>query len=65
MTDATNLAERGPGVVCTLMSNLLIDEKPELILYDTVTNDLPDGIIINDRLIRDGFAVEDSKWTKV
>ena len=46
------------------MSNLP-NQKPELILYDTVTNDLPDGIIINDRLIRDGFAVEDSNWTKV
>jgi len=63
LTDATNLTVRGQGVVCILMSNLP-NQKPELILYDTVTNDLPDGIIINDRLIRDGFAVEDSKWTK-
>ena len=39
-------------------------KKARLILYDTVTNDLPDGIIINDRLIRDGFAKKNTNWTK-
>ena len=53
----------GQGVTCTLMSNRP-NRKPELLVYDTVTNDLPDGISINNVLIRDGFAKKDPKWTK-
>ena len=40
------------------------NKKLELILYDTVTNNLPDGIIINDRMLTDGFAKKHTKWTK-
>ena len=49
------------GAVAILMSKL---PKPELILYDTVTNDFPDGIIINGILIQEGCAKKDPKWTK-
>lgn len=61
LCDATNSVP-APGVVAILMSKKKL--KAKLILYDTVTNDLPDGIIINDRLIRDGFAKKNTKWTK-
>merc|ERR1712193_123299 len=65
MTDATNKrCLKLKGVVAILMPAKLPEEKPDLILYDTVTNDLPDGIIINDRLIRDGFAKKNTNWTK-
>lgn len=59
--DATNLASPLQGVVAILMSNVP-NRKPELILYDTVTNDLPDGIIINEALIVHGLAKRDKKW---
>ena len=49
------------GVVAILMSSLP-NRKPELILYDTVTNNLPDGVIINEKLIHEGFAKKDKKW---
>ena len=40
------------------------NRRPELLIYDTITNELPDGIIINNVLIRDGYARKDPKWAK-
>ena len=53
----------GQGVTCILMSKRP-NRKPELLIYDTITNELPDGISINNVLIRDGYAKKDPKWTK-
>ena len=61
--NGTNQSYYGQGVIAVLMSNRP-NRKPELLIYDTVTNDLPDGICINDVLIRNGYAKKDPKWTK-
>ena len=39
------------------------NKKPEVMLFDTVTNDFKDGVSFNDIMISEGFARKDPKWT--
>ena len=32
---------------------------PKVILYDTVSNKMPNGIVLNDVLLREGYAKKD------
>lgn len=45
----------------TLMSKE--GKKPALIVFDTVSTKIPNGICLNEVLIREGFAKANQKWT--
>ena len=58
---ATNTGRRDQGVGIQLLEEPRRLYLPKVILYDMVSNTLPNGIIINDVLLREGFARKDLK----
>merc|ERR1712018_243808 len=52
---------RERGIIAQIMKKTP-NKKLQVILYDTVSNKKVNGININDRLIKSGFAIKDEKW---
>ena len=63
MVQLTNCGKENQGVILQIMSKKA-NAKPEVIVYDTVSNQLQNGIILNDVMIREGFAKKNPKWTR-
>ncbi len=50
------------GVVLIIMAKKA-KHRPEVLIYDTVSNQLADGICLNEVLLNEGLARKDNNWT--